>query len=250
MSQPSYRLVYFNTRGVVEHIRLLLAASGAQWQDVRYPMGIGAAGFTLDAQYVNDRDAGAFKVNMDQLPVCIIQEADGTSRTLGQSHAIARYIAQRHGLMGADAMQAAEIDCLYECIRDIKQQWLKVKSTPDAPDSPPGAARREAKQAWWASGLPDVCLKLEAAATAVRPDGGSPWLVGDRVSLADIGLYHALGTTTSLITGSTVSFMDNEGPNVEAAFVRACPRLVASVQAVGALPAVQAWEEQRPDTFS
>ncbi len=35
LDEADYRLVYFNSRGAAEPIRLLLAISGADWQDVR-----------------------------------------------------------------------------------------------------------------------------------------------------------------------------------------------------------------------
>ena len=70
-SGAPYRLVYFNCRGAVEHVRLLLALSGERWDDVRYPLGAAAAGFAPAERFRAERDAGAFAANMGALPVLV-----------------------------------------------------------------------------------------------------------------------------------------------------------------------------------
>lgn len=249
---PQYRLIYFDTRGAAEPIRLLLSIAGASFEDMRYPMAAAAKGFTLSEDYIKDRDAGAYAINMNSLPALQISER-GATFTLGQSASIVRYLGHRHGLMGATPLETATVDCLYECVRDIKSSWFKVKSTPDDGNAPAGEARREAKQRWWSTDLPVSCLKLEGAVSAAMQHDSlttsGPWLVGSRATIADVAVYHLLSTPTSLVSGSTVSFMDNEGEGVRSALA-ACPRLSAAVAAVGAIPAVRAWENSRPDTFS
>lgn len=44
----------------------------------------------------------------------------------GQSHAINRYVAKKHGWMGKNDEEAAVIDALYEHVRDIKDAFSKV----------------------------------------------------------------------------------------------------------------------------
>ena len=247
-SGAPYRLVYFNCRGAVEHVRLLLALSGERWDDVRYPLGAAAAGFAPAERFRAERDAGAFAANMGALPVLVVRgegdgDGDGESFTLGQSHAIARFLARRHGLMGATPREAAAVDCLYECVRDVKAEWFRVKAEAD------DAARRDARRRWWASGLRDACARLEAAARAAAPAAAGPWLVGARATLADVAVYHLLGTSVSVASGCELSFFDGDADAVRAALAPH-PRLAAAVAAVGALPAVREWEERRPDTFS
>ena len=65
----------------------------------------------------------------------------------------------------------------------------------------------------------------------------------------DVAVYHLLSTPTSVASGSCVGFFDGEAERVRDA-AAPFPRLSASVQAVGALPAVREWERKRPDTFS
>lgn len=281
MTQPldaDYRLIYHNSRGAAEPIRLLLAISGADWQDVRYPLGAARSGFALHEQYIRARDAGAFAANMDSLPVLLVREDGGANWMLGQSHAIARFVARRHGLLGSTPREEAAVDCLVECVRDIRASWYKVKATPAEVAQRPwwdvlgakgeersGAARHAAKQSWWASGLPEACTKLERAAERAAPprgeaagevsgEGGEgapppPWLVGGSVTLADVVVYHLLSTPMSVASGCVVGFFDGEAEPVREA-LESCPRLAAVVAAVGALPAVREWEMRRPDTFS
>lgn len=272
-ASASYQLVYFNTRGIVEPLRVLLALSGARWEDIRYPLGLAASGFALPPEYLRDRAAGRFVANMDNLPILIVREEGAAAAfTIGQSHAIARYLASRHGLMGSTPREAAAIDCLYESARDIKSAWLKVKGTADVPgEASPGQARRDAKAIWWSSEFAELCAKLEAAARAMESNDDeegagragapsaacsssssspTPWLVGSRVSLADVAIYHLLSAAESIVTGAMVSFFDGDGQEQVRLALSACPKLKASVQAVGALRQVQEWEETRPDTFS
>jgi glutathione S-transferase len=252
----AYRLVYFDTRGVVEPIRLLLALSGAQWQDARYPMQAGARGFRPDPAFVRDSKAGRWSANMGRLPVLEIlqSDSDGTDvRTVGQvgqSHAIARYLAHAHGFFGQSSLEAASIDVVYEHVRDIKSAWFSAKR-----------GGGDSKRSWWMGELSSHCVALEAAlaatpAAAALADGGGggdgsspPWVVGDSLSLADVALYHLLGTPVSLMTGSTASFFDGESQRVRDS-LNDCPRLSASVAAVAALPPVKEWERRRPDTFN
>ena len=95
--------------------------------------------------------------------------------------------------------------------------------------------------------------RLDAPAVGTELKSASSWwLVGGNISLADVAVYHMLSTPTSLVSGSAVSFFDNEfvneGERVRAAFV-SCPRLSACVAAVGALTTVQVWEEETRNVF-
>ena len=64
-----YRLIYFNVRGAVEPVRLLLALANVPYDDVRYPMTAAAAGFSVDQSFQRDKAAGHFSANMDNLPI-------------------------------------------------------------------------------------------------------------------------------------------------------------------------------------
>ena len=263
---PLYRLVYFDSRGAAELTRYILAVVQAPYQDLRYPLRATATGFgvgssspapnnasedgTLSSpQYLQDQKAGAFVVNMSKLPILQVLTPDGKAAlaTLGQSHAINRFLADRHGLMGKDEedyldqkiIQRAQIDAIYESVRDIRADFLRVKRT---------NPRERSK--WMEYSLPDHCSKLEASFPPLRKgseNSSNPWIMGF-CSLADIAVFSLLGTATSVVSGSLVTALDDMDPT--SAFAKDCPRLRASVQAMQALPAIRTWHTRRPDTFS
>ena len=52
----------------------------------------------------------------------VVSSVDGTTAEIGQSKAIERYIARRYGLLGANEIEAAQIDAITEHIRDAKEK--------------------------------------------------------------------------------------------------------------------------------
>ena len=251
-----YRLIYFDSRGAAELTRYLLAVVEAPYDDLRYPLhatphgfGLAASSSSSSSSFLRDQQAGAFRCNMDKLPVLQVLSTDGKAAlaTLGQSHAINRFLAERHGLFGHDLMQRTQIDAIYESVRDIKSDFLRVKRI-----NPKDRSR------WVEHVLPTHCQKLEASlpTIAIPKDKTAdnnytnPWLFGgDMPSLADVAVFSLLGTATSIVTGSLVTSLDDIDPS-SALSLSTCPRLVASVAAMQALPAIQAWHAKRPDSFS
>ncbi|XP_019622110.1 PREDICTED: hematopoietic prostaglandin D synthase-like [Branchiostoma belcheri] len=93
-------LTYFNGRGRGEPIRLLFAAGGIQYEDVR----------------IEGAQWPALKPNtpFGHLPVL---EVDGV--TLSESTTIARFVAKRAGLAGEGDVQQARADMVVDAVRDI-----------------------------------------------------------------------------------------------------------------------------------
>lgn len=271
-----YRFVYFNVRGAGELCRLTLAASGAEWEDVRYPMALASTGFSYGPEFRRDANAGAFDLNMGSLPILQVVNLDDTRRTprlvanLGQSHSIAKFVAGQHGMVGRDALEQAMIDALYESCRDIKSHWYRTKR------------KKGGKEAWFSgrssrsadecsrgeSGdddtgdnapntLIEYCMRLEKAisvsSSTKERTTGSPWCMGGPdPSLADVAVYHLLGTpAASVVTGAVPSFFDGESDRIQQAYPpEQCPRLFESVAAFGELKAIKEWEKKRPETFT
>jgi hypothetical protein len=266
-----YEFIYFDTRGAGEYCRLLLTVFGFRWKDIRYPIRLaGGGGWALSDDYVTHQRQGEFVANLDRLPILnILVAADTittasvtggqgqtttTTTTIGQSHAIARYLWQQHLRenhqlqqqllqFSSDHIYQAHLDCLCEGVRDIQSAWYQAK------------IMAETKRAWFATDLPRHCEKLEACIVALttRPmgePGGAFVIPGTTMpSIADIAIYHLLGTPVSMVTGSVCSLMDNEGDRVVAAYCH-LPRLKTIVTSVSNLPSIRRWEETRPDTFS
>ena len=245
---PLYRLVYFNTRGAAELTRYLLAITSVPYDDVRYPMQARGAGFGVSPEFLRDQQAGAFAVNRDQLPVLQVLSPDGKTAvaTLGQSHAINRFLAARHGLLGSDdtLIVRAQIDAIYESVRDIRSEFLRIKRQP----------HHEARKDWIRNILPAHCQSLEASLPPSRPRHNSPEATdspflfgGDTPTLADVAVVSLLGTAQSPLTGTLVTAFDDYDPT-PAYENHKCPRLRASVEALQVL--LKPWYAKRPDTFS
>ena len=73
-------------------------------------------------QFEDDKKAGKFAANMGRLPILVV---DGVE--IAQSHAILRYIASRYGFMGSNPLESAQIDAIYEHVRDIKDIFARIR---------------------------------------------------------------------------------------------------------------------------
>ncbi|CAI5443310.1 unnamed protein product [Caenorhabditis angaria] len=94
-----YKLTYFPFRGAAETIRQIFAFAGQTYVDFRLPM----------EQWEGFKDSTPF----GKLPIL---EVDG--KVLGQSHAIARYLANEFGLNGKNEWEKAEVNSLADQFAD------------------------------------------------------------------------------------------------------------------------------------
>jgi glutathione S-transferase len=138
---------------------------------------------------------------------------------VGQSKAIERFLAGRFGLMGANDVQAAQIDMLGEHVRDVKDAYQKAKAAGTG-------------DAFLDEELPKWCAKLEHC---VSKTGAPGYAVGDKLSLAGLQIYNLL-----------VEFFDAK--DKAAAAYKACPRLAAIVDNVAGNEKIKAWQAARPVT--
>jgi glutathione S-transferase len=253
----SYRFIYFDVRGAGELCRLVLTISGFEWADIRYPMRVSATGFTPGPQFRSDVESGAFASSMNKLPVLQVVALSNPSvaiATICQSHSIIRFIARQHGsLAGRNALEEAKVDAVYECCRDIKSEWYRMKRIEGGKMAWFGTAKNSTGDPANSS-LAHHCVLLEkviatqGSSTKVSP--ASPWCMeGPDPTIADIAIYHLLGTPMNALSGSTTSFFDGEKEAVEAAYAT-LPRINAVVKACSNLKSVQIWESKRPDTFA
>ncbi|KAJ8676300.1 hypothetical protein QAD02_012087 [Eretmocerus hayati] len=109
---PKYKLIYFNSRGIAEHIRYLLALAGVEY---------------VDERILKERWP-ALKKTMPygQLPVL---EVNG--QYVAQSNAIARYLARKYNLVGQDEWQAMQCDVLVDSLGDLKSELLHFQKEDD-----------------------------------------------------------------------------------------------------------------------
>lgn len=101
MSQPTYKLYYFDLKGLAEAIRFLLAYGGIEYEDVRVAR--------------DDWPELKKTMPMGQLPVL---EVDG--KRVYQSSAISRYLAKKVGLAGSNDWESLIIDSAVDTINDFR----------------------------------------------------------------------------------------------------------------------------------
>ncbi|XP_066304192.1 hematopoietic prostaglandin D synthase-like isoform X3 [Branchiostoma lanceolatum] len=97
---PKYKLTYFNVRARAEPTRLLFAAAGVEYEDVR----------------VLREEWPALKPNtpMGNLPIL---EVDGV--TLSQSMSIARFVARETGMDGKTKLERAQADAFVDELQGL-----------------------------------------------------------------------------------------------------------------------------------
>lgn len=209
----AYELVYFNGKGLAEVSRLLLAVADKAFTDSRFPLERKEGGGFIRPEFDAAKASGAFP--MGQVPILRVTEG-GATTVLSQSKAIERYLAGATGLMGASALEAAQIDGVGELLVDVRGKLMAAKDD----------AAKDAAFAALATALGHLEKYIAAS--------GSGFLVGSKLSLADVQLY---------------AFFQNyyEAERARAhACLAAAPHTAALVARVAALPAIAAWEAARP----
>eukprot|EP00416_Gambierdiscus_australes_P015546 CAMPEP_0171072250 /NCGR_PEP_ID=MMETSP0766_2-20121228/10746_1 /TAXON_ID=439317 /ORGANISM="Gambierdiscus australes, Strain CAWD 149" /LENGTH=242 /DNA_ID=CAMNT_0011528819 /DNA_START=31 /DNA_END=759 /DNA_ORIENTATION=+ len=226
LTTPGYKLHYFDVRGRAEMCRWLFKVAKVDFEDDRYKLTFGTPGdfSTIKRpEFDSAKASGFLDVALGKVPMLEV----GKDK-IGQSPAIERYLAREFGLMGESAIEGAHVDMLCEHINDFKQEYLKVKGVSDASEKEAGLKK------WFDEGLP---TKVKLAEKSV-PEGPGPFLVGKKVSLADLAWY--------MFLAAPKGYFDN-AEGAKSAF-QECPRIKAAIEAVGKIPELQEWIKVRPDT--
>ncbi|CAH1246681.1 HPGDS [Branchiostoma lanceolatum] len=155
---PSYKLYYFHGRGRAEPARLMLAAAGLPYEDIRIEY----------EQWPEYKP----KMPMGQAPVL---EVDGTM--ICQSVAIARFVAKESGRAGKTNMEQAWADMMADGFVDMLNKmadyvWYEEDE----------ARKAEKKKTFFDTTLPEFLGYFEKL--LVANNGGGGFFVGD-------GLTHA-----------------------------------------------------------
>ncbi|OXU20371.1 hypothetical protein TSAR_005884 [Trichomalopsis sarcophagae] len=152
---PSYKVTYFNIKGLAEPIRFLLNHGGVDFVDER----------------MNEEDWKRIKPTtpFGQVPIL---EVDG--KKINQSTAICRYLAKQFGLTGKDDWENLEIDATVDTIND-----MRVKIT-----SPHYEKVAEAKAQKIEQAKQVVPFILERLEEQVKRNGGH--FVGGKLTWADL----------------------------------------------------------------
>ena len=212
------KLVYFNARGVVENARIMMKIGGIAFEDQRLSLKPKEGGGFETPEFAAMKTSGECVVNMDRVPLLIV---DGVA--IGQSKSIERFVAKKANMLGSSEVEAAQIDCITEHIRDIKDKYNKIKALP-------AAEKEEGLKKWFATELGEWLVKLEKSFPAGHSSGYS---VGSATSYADIAIWSFL-----------TEYFDN---NVTVSY-ESCVEIKAILATVSSIEAMKAYLAERPVT--
>jgi len=164
---PPLKLHYFNGRGRAEGIRLVFAEAGIPFEDKRWE----SKDFQASLKS---------KVPFGQMPVL---EIGKEGKMLAQSAAISRYVARLGGLYGANDLEAAKVDQVFECAeRDLGAPLSAAAFSRDE------KAKAEMLQKFWSVTAPQYLSSLEKL--LAQNNKGNGYFVGNSATLADIHFYN------------------------------------------------------------
>jgi len=209
-SSSTYKLIYFNVRALAETSRMLFKAAGVEFEDFRYPIQF-VEGKPIRPEWDNDKS----KYLYAKIPVL---ELDGGKSQISQSHAIERFLATRFKFMGDSDVEAGQIDSVGEQINDLKQAYTKAKEN------------NELKKFF----EEDLTRSFQAFNKLAEKSGSSGFIVGKKLSLADIQLYNM------------VHFFDDQASVQKA--LESAKAVKAAVDNVGENANIQKWLAERPKT--
>jgi glutathione S-transferase len=219
-----FKLTYFDIRGLAEVTRLLFAAAKVEYEDTRFPLTFGTPGdfsTIVRKEFDAAKEAGELDAAMGKLPVL---EYNGVK--VGQSKAIERFVAKKVGLMGSNEAEEFQIDSIACHVIDIKDAYKAAKTA--------GADDKEvAMKKWFEETLPELLAKVEKS----LPVASGPWLVGNKISYADVSFYYFLRDPKGF-------FDDIDGA---AKALATAPRLNAACEAVFKDEGISAWLAKRPE---
>jgi len=214
MGSETYQLTYFNIRGIAEPIRQIFQQAGIAFTDKRVEFGDGTWE-TLKPNYP-----------WGTLPVLDVTNSNtGKTFRLAQSATIARYLAKKNSLNGSGEEQSAKCDEYVDAVRDFINEfvaWFRIKD-----ETAKAAKMEEIKE----KTIPDFFGKFNK----ILQDNGTGWLVGDKVTWADIFVANGLYNFT-LVSGDLDKSLEKYA------------QVGAFTKKVFGLPAIAKWIQERPQT--
>jgi glutathione S-transferase len=176
----TYKLYYFNLRARAETARLIFAAAGQKYEDIRYEH--------------EEWPSHKAEMPLGQIPVL---EFDGIK--LPQSIAIARFLAKQFHLAGKDNFEQAKVDATVDTVSDALLASLPVFREQDE------TKKQEMLKKLLGEELPKHFKNLELLGQ-LYGDGG-PYFVGNNLTWADLYCYHALGIFLELDADCLKNFL-------------------------------------------
>ena len=199
----TYKLTYFNLEARAEWIRWIFLQVGVPFEDIRVPF--------------QDWPAMKPTTPFGCLPIL---EVDG--KQIAGSIPIARYVAEKHGLAGENAIENAQLAGIGDVIQDIQNGLFKFHLEKD--EDKKAALKKE----FFETGVPKYLDVLEKQIKKnTSPEG---WLFGSKVTYIDLRVPRIIGVLKRMDS----AVLDNY------------PGVAALDSKVLALPKIAKWIAERP----
>nr|AYN44489.1 glutathione S-transferase S1-2 [Brachionus calyciflorus] len=162
-----YKLYYFNAKARAEIIRLIFAAAGQKYEDIRFER----------EQWPEYKQ----KAPLGQAPFLEV-ELNGNTFKLGQSVTIARYVARKFNLAGKGDEEQAEVEMYGDQVSDLLNELVKVHFEKDE------TRQNELRKKFHEEILPNTLKTLDGKIA----HNGSGYLVASGLTWADLFLVNIL----------------------------------------------------------
>jgi len=169
-SSSHYKLYYFNHRGRAELSRLIFVTAGHAYEDVRYD----------DAQWMSHKKEMPF----GKLPVLEID-----SEKIGESSAIAHYLATHFGLAGKTPIEALKCHSLAETVRDLQETMSRIMF------SEKDEERKKMMRSELETSVKDSVERFES----YLKTSGTGFLVGKTLTYADLAIWNAYSAVSQFL---------------------------------------------------
>ncbi|KAF6207942.1 hypothetical protein GE061_016391 [Apolygus lucorum] len=207
---PTYKLIYFDAKGLGEAIRCILSYMGADWEEERI-----ATRFANPSIWKDMKE----DVKYGKLPIL---EVDGKQQ-MYQSAAICRYLASEAGLLGSNAWENLQIDSIVDSFKDLV---IVIQGTLKTQDEAAKTALRETVRA---ESLP---YYLNLYEETMKENNG--YLANGKLSWADFYVVGYLESAEAIFGGGIFDKYPNLGALKEKLYN---------------IPNVKKWIDKRPKTF-
>ena len=199
---------YFEAKWLAEPIRMILSYGGHEFVDNRFK-----------------RDDWASIKPTTPCGQAPFLEVDG--KKLGQSRAICRYLAKQNGLVPDNDWDAARCDMIVDYSDDFRNPLGQIYFETNE-------EIKKEKFAKYMEGVPNFLNNFEKF---LKENGSNGFLVGDKLTWADIYVSYCITLVQAVVTKMEQSISCDKYP--------LCKALISKVES---LPKIAEWIAKRPQT--
>ena len=201
----TYKLTYFPVEAKGELTRFIFAQAGVEYEDVR----------------IKKDEWSALKPTT---PFGYLPTLEVNGEVLGGSGPIARFVAEKHGLAGSNAIENVKLAGIKDVLDEVVLKMLKAYFENDR------AMKKQLSDEVVEKHIPKYLDLMETIIKNNSTDG--IWLFGSTVTYVDLNLY--------LVVDFMRFFTENN-------LLDNYPRVEKLTNAVRALPNIAKWIENRPE---